>query len=587
MGVYFAISSLIILIIFALRYFSKERVKNNETKIYSSLLVLTIFGLSLEVFTWAWYNLGFNIDVIGYHFFSKLTVSYYLVWSVLFFNYLVNICNYSEKKQKIINIVLPILFVIDLLLPIDFVKINNSIAPNGLALYFVYLVCLVVSFIDIVLVIKYHKKIVRSKFMPLYVLLFLGGLNFVIGVLYPQLFLLGYVYSIIIIIMYFTIENPDVKILREIIKNRELTEKSLEDRSTTLLTLSQRIRMPLGQIKDNLNNYKKSDDENVKKELFDDVVQNINELNFIVNDILNISNVDVSKIKLVNNEYSSERFFKDIKKKAEISLKDKDIEFSFKIKKAFPPKLYGDDVKIKQILMTFINQAIKNTKEGFIDIEVDNIVRYDVLRLLFEIKTSDEGLSLEEINELLKYDLDLTEKDFEKLDSLDVDLTLAIKMARFLGGSVNIKSSKGKGSIYSIVIDQKIKLEQSKLEKKLLKTNSVLILDDKMEEVKKISEIFSEKNIEVIKCLSGDELLSRIDNKEKCNLILLEDEMKNEKAYMVLKKLQSKKVKTPVVVMLNKDKESIMQNYIDEGFIDIVKKDKIEMEINRIIDKYM
>ena len=387
--------------------------------------------------------------------------------------------------------------------------------------------------------------------------------------------------------MYFTIENPDVKILREIIKNRELTEKSLEDRSTTLLTLSQRIRMPLGQIKDNLNNYKKSDDENVKKELFDDVVQNINELNFIVNDILNISNVDVSKIKLVNNEYSSERFFKDIKKKAEISLKDKDIEFSFKIKKAFPPKLYGDDVKIKQILMTFINQAIKNTKEGFIDIEVDNIVRYDVLRLLFEIKTSDEGLSLEEINELLKYDLDLTEKDFEKLDSLDVDLNLAIKMTRFLGGSVNIKSSKGKGSIYSIVVDQKIKLEQNKLEKKLLKTNSVLILDDKMEEVKKISEIFSEKNIEVIKCLSGDELLSRINNKEKCNLILLEDEMKDEKAYMVLKRLQSKKVKTPVVVMLNKDKESIMQNYIDEGFIDIVKKDKIEMEINRIIDKYM
>ena len=587
MGVYFSISSLIILFIFTWKYFSKERVKNNETKIYSRLLIITLIGLSLEIFTCAWYVMGYDIENIIYRLLSKLTFCYYISWSFGFLNYLVNVCCYSDKKQIRFNVITGILCLIDLLLPVEFVTVDNSIIPGGPALYMVYIFCLIFTILDVVVCVRYRKKISGNKFTPLYALIVLTCFDMVIGMLYPQLFVFGYVFSVIIIIMYFTIENPDVKILREIIKNRELTEKSLEDRSTTLLTLSQRIRMPLGQIKDNLNDYKKIDDENVKKELFDDVVQNINELNFIVNDILNISNVDVSKIKLVNNEYSSERFFKDIEKKTEISLKDKDIEFSFIIKKAFPPKLYGDDVKIKQILMTFINQAIKNTKEGFIDIEVDNIVRYDVLRLLFEIKTSDEGLSLEEINELLKYDLDLTEKDFEKLDSLDVDLNLAIKMTRFLGGSVNIKSSKGKGSIYSIVVDQKIKLEQNKLEKKLLKTNSVLILDDKMEEVKKISEIFSEKNIEVIKCLSGDELLSRINNKEKCNLILLEDEMKNEKAYMVLKKLQSKKVKTPVVVMLNKDKESIIQNYIDEGFIDIVKKDKIEMEINRIIDKYM
>ena len=69
------------------------------------------------------------------------------------------------------------------------------------------------------------------------------------------------------------------------------------------------------------------------------------------------------------------------------------------------------------------------------------------------------SLTLEEINDLLKYDLDVTEEDFKKLDSLDVELNLAIKITRLLGGSINIKSEKGKGSIYSIVIDQKIKVE--------------------------------------------------------------------------------------------------------------------------------
>ncbi len=591
MGVYFSISSLITLIIFAIRYFFKEKVENKETKIYGKLLIVTMVGLFLEIFTCVLFKIGFDINSVFYKLFSKLTFVYYISWGILFFNYIVNICCYSDKKQKIINLVMLAICVIDLLLPVEFINVENSILPQGTALILVYIVSLAVSVLDVILCIKYHKKIAVNKFMPVYALLFLGALNFALGILYPQAFLLGYVYSIIIIIMFFTIENPDLKILNELVKNRELTEKSLEDRSTTLLTLSQRIRLPLKSVKDSLSLYEKEDDKEVKKQILNDTIQNVNELNFIVNDILNISNMDLSKIKLVDNEYNSEVFFKDIEKKTRNILKDSDIDFSFKVKKDLPPRLYGDCVKIKQILMTFINDIVNKTKEGFIDIEIDCIKRYDVLRLLIEIKSSDDSLTLEEINDLLKYDLDVTEEDFKKLDSLDVELNLAIKITRLLGGSINIKSEKGKGSIYSIVIDQKIKVENienkdiNKIENNIL-NDSILIVDDKIDELKNITDLFTKNKVSVVKCLSSNELLSRINNKEKYKFILIEDEMEEEKAYMVLKKLQSKQIKIPIIVMLNKDKEIIYKNYLEEGFTDILKKDKLNSEIKRIYNKY-
>ena len=188
MGVYFSVSSLIILIIFAIRYFSKEKVKNSETKIYSKLLIVTMAGLFLEIFTCILFKVGFDINSIFYKFFSKLTFVYYIVWGILFFNYLVNICCYSDKKQKIINLVMIIICIVDLLLPVEFMNVKDSIIPQGIALVLVYIVSLVVSVLDITLCIKYHKKIALNKFMPVYALLVLGALNFALGILYPQAF---------------------------------------------------------------------------------------------------------------------------------------------------------------------------------------------------------------------------------------------------------------------------------------------------------------------------------------------------------------------------------------------------------------
>ena len=130
MGVYFSISALIFIIVFATIFFFKGKIKNNETKIYGRLLLVTIAGLILEIVTCFWYQDGGDIESFIYQFASKLTASYYMVWSFLLCSYSLNVCSYDEKKLKIFNWSFIFIYILALILPIEYTTLKNSIVPR-------------------------------------------------------------------------------------------------------------------------------------------------------------------------------------------------------------------------------------------------------------------------------------------------------------------------------------------------------------------------------------------------------------------------------------------------------------------------
>ena len=167
-GAYFSLSSFIIILIFLYMFFSKKRVNNVETKIYSYILVLTSIGLLLEIITWLLFVYGINIESIFYKYLSKITSSYYMLWSGLFVLYIMNICGIDNKKQKKFKIISLITFLLILILPIDYITIHNTIIPQGFSIILTYIMCFIYTIIDIYLCIKYRKHIINSKFPPLY-----------------------------------------------------------------------------------------------------------------------------------------------------------------------------------------------------------------------------------------------------------------------------------------------------------------------------------------------------------------------------------------------------------------------------------
>ena len=200
-------------------------------------------------------------------------------------------------------------------------------------------------------------------------------------------------------------------------------------------------------------------------------------------------------------------------------------------------------------------------------------------------------MSVEKLNELLKSNSDLEDTDLLKLNNLDVDLNLAFKIIRKLGGFINIKSEEEKGSTFTIVLDQKIKQDKDPFYSKyIFNKKKVIAVSDNLQTLKVMNGLADNYDIEFLTTMYGDDLVQRVNDGEVFDLIILEDKMKNKtSALAILGKLQEVKegFNIPTVVMLDKSKESIKEHYVEDGFSNYLLKENLEEEFNRIIKKYI
>ena len=121
----------------------------------------------------------------------------------------------------------------------------------------------------------------------------------------------------------------------------------------------------------------------------------------------------------------------------------------------------------------------ENTKNGFINVNIGSIVKYDVARLVIKIEDSGVGMSLDKINSILDDNKKLTINEARKLNKLDMDLKATIKVLKLLGGSINIKSKENNGTTFMIVLDQKCDINETSDIMKKVETYSTNIFGRK------------------------------------------------------------------------------------------------------------
>ena len=572
-GIYFPLSALLFSFLLVGLTFFKKHIKTVETKLYSLLVLSNSLGLFVELLcTYASYI--YDKNVVLANFILKLYLTFITAWVYIFTIYIIYISVDNEKidlkKSKIWSILIfAILNVIIFILPIKLVVENNFTIryTTGLSVYFTYFISSILIFIMLIYIIKNIKNLKTKKYLPLLAFLIVGSTSMAIQMINPGMLLVTYMETFITSLMYHTIENPDLKIIEELKRNRSLTSKSYIEKTNFLFRMSAEVRKPIENIKE-LNDYNiESNDIKEIKENSKEIDLNIRNANFTINNVLDVSSLDTKNIKIVKNKYNIKKLLNEIylREKKKIN----NIRFDFNIGE-LPEYLYGDSIRLKQVLICILDNLIENTKEGFIEVNVNSINKYDVCRLIITIENSGIPLSLEEINNILD-----NEKEIDENISLE-DINKLINM---MNGSLNIKSEEGNEftiSIDSIIVEPK--------KEEITNETDILFISNNEGILEGLEYAFKEYTTNSV--MSGIDAIDLIKSGENYNLIIIDDEMKPISGLETLKRLRKENINIPAIIMLDEGKEHIKNHYIKDGFTDYILKSDIKNEIKRIINKY-
>ena len=601
-GFTFSACSFFYSVLLTIMFFSKKRIQTLENKIYSYLIISNLIGVVLGV---SCYTSILHRDAfpILNDFISKALLIYYLTW-ISFFTAYTFVISYSKKEsdkeskekyfKNIFNILTVIYIVIAILvfiLPLNYFSkstIAYSFGPSANLLYILIPVYICICLIEM---FKNFKEIKNKKYLPLFAFIIIGTVVMIIQKLNPGLLLMTSMETFVTFLMYFTIENPDIKMIEELTKTKSLVEKNNNDKSIFIFNTTQQIRHPLNMIEQRTEQLLEDELNDDEKEKVIDIRNAQQRIAYILRGVMDVSTIDAKNIKIVKNQYKVANLLTEITLRSKQEATEKGLEFRTNFDEAIPEMLYGDSIRLKQIINALISNAIKYTKEGFVELNVNSIVSFDVCRLVVSVKDSGIGVNAEEINKLFQSKTD--ENDIsDKVDESNVTLDVAKKMVNLIGGTITVRSEKNKGSEFTLIVDQKIASSNDKIDniineyKKTEDKIKILLVDDNEEErtllTKKLGGI---SKLTIAK--NGEEGLKRIRNKEKYDVLLIKESMEKLDAYQTIKKAKILEFVPDKIIVLadnKEEEEKLTINGYNAIFFDTSEQQFIK-KLNNIIKK--
>lgn len=327
----------------------------------------------------------------------------------------------------------------------------------------------------------------------------------------------------------------------------------------------------------------------------------------IINDILDFSKIEAGKLEMDEHEYRLATLVHDIRSMISIKAEQKGLEFEVEIDENLPNRLYGDDIRIKQIVINLLTNAVKYTHKGSVRLVINGNQEFSNDRLNLAISVTDTGIGINEedmsklFDNFSRFDLSAN----RNIEGTGLGLAITHRLVTLMGGNIEVKSEYGKGSTFIVTVSQKI-LDTEKIGSIVWDNTDVtqssytsvftapdakiLAVDDNRMNLMVVENLLKSTKVKLTTCMSGEEALALVEN-NRYDVILLDHMMPHMDGIETLKNMKTMMAnmsRDAIVIALTANAVSgVREMYLSEGFDDYISKPIDSRQLEEALARYL
>lgn len=597
--VFMSLASLFFIIIIMISYFSKERNNSSETKIFTKLLIVSFCSLLTELYLVIIpRSMEFLLFVLG----LRLLLIFCFIWITYFMEYVFIVTrnnkdkvliDYKKKYNKLYKIYWTISFIIIFLviiLPIDYYQSINVKYSYGPSVDLVFGLTGIYTFIMSLYIIKNYKNLKNRGYLPIIALVLLLMIMGLIQKSNPGILLANTCFALITSLIYHTIENPDIKLLKDYFYTKK-------EALTTINYTNKTLDKVYNNLKDSIDKLTEFGYKEIKYNDIDDLNNQIKEIqNESINISDNIVNVlDFYKINVINysknnEKYDSKDMIEELNELFKNEIFYKDLNVYLSVTEKINPILYGDKEKTKELALYLFKYLVDIIQEGDIEISIENINVGRFCRLKFIYIINDDKIEehLVKNNIINNYKFKDNPNNFNYL--------IINKLLNILEG--NIKIEKVDNSYRVILSIEQKNMSDNEIYKEEIKNinkkidyidcsdKRILLIDDNRTKIKELMLLLKPYFVQIDVVNNKKEMYKKLSSNKSYDLILLDDIIPNfnneknillERNKSLKENIKSSSGYNIPIILMNSDNDNVIEEVDDylEKPIDKVKLDKI------------